>query len=301
MPALVLLNPQARGGRAAALEPALRDALHGLAPAAPLLVPGSADEACQAISRGPPRQRVVVVGGDGSLHPLLGALCTRGCELGLVPAGSGDDAARAFGLRGLGWRDALAHALHGAPRAMDLGLVHTEHQSRLFASSLAAGFDAAVAQRALAGPPALAGLLRYLWATLVELRALQPRPLKVRVDGQPVHAGEALFASVLNTPTYGGGMPAAPSARIGDGRLDLLLAGRFGRMAALGMLPRLLVGRHLGHARVALHGGRLFEIESSEPLPLAADGEPMRAATRLRLQVRPQALPVVLGTRGHAL
>ncbi|MFO1326643.1 MAG: diacylglycerol kinase family protein [Rubrivivax sp.] len=300
MPALVLLNPHARGGRAAALEPALRQALAELAPDAELQAPASVDAARQAIAAWPRGRRVVVVGGDGTLHQLLAPLHERGCELGLVPAGSGDDSARAFGLRGLRWRDALAHALQAPARPVDLGEVQTPHETRLFVSSLACGFDAAVALRALAGPPALAGLLRYLWATLAELRVLRLHRLQVQVDGRPVHDGLALFASTLNTPSYGGGMPVAPSARLADGRLDLLVAGRFGRAGALLMLPRLLAGAHLGHPRVALHGGQTITLAGDAELPLAADGEPMRAAAHLALRVRPQALQVVAGAQGHA-
>ena len=40
-----------------------------------------------------------------------------------------------------------------------------------FASSLAAGFDAAVGLRALRGPAWLSGQPRYLWATLREIAA----------------------------------------------------------------------------------------------------------------------------------
>lgn len=292
---LVLLNPHARSGRAARLLAPLQQALHELAPAARLLAPPSLADARQAITALPAGSRVLVAGGDGTLHQLLGALRDRRCELALLPAGSGDDSARAFGLRGLGWRAALAHGLQAPATAIDLGEVITPHERRLFVSSLAAGFDAAVALRALDGPALLAGLPRYLWATLRELAALRLHRLRVRVDGVLVHEGEALFASTLNTPTYGGGMPAVPSARVADGRLDLLLAGRFGRGGALVMLPRLLVGRHLGHARVATHAGRQIEITSDDALPLAADGEALQPASRVELQVRPLALRVVTG------
>lgn len=297
----MLLNPHARGGRAARLAGPLRDALRSLAPAATLLLPATVDEGRRAIAAQPTGARVVVVGGDGTLHQLLGALHAQRCELGLVPAGSGDDAARAFGLRGLPWRAALDHALRAPARPVDLGEVSTANEQRLFASSLACGFDAAVALRALAGPPALAGLLRYLWATLGELAALRLAHMRLQVDGRVVHDGAALFASTLNTPTYGGGMPVAPSARIADGRFELLVAGAFGRLGALAMLPRLLAGAHLGHPRVALHGALEVHIDADLPLPLAADGEALAAAAQLHLRLRPAALQVVVGGQGHAL
>ena len=134
-----------------------------------------------------------------------------------------------------------------------------------------------------------AGLL----ATLREVAALQVATLRIDVDGKEVHNGAALMASTLNTPTYGGGMPAVPGARIDDGQLDLLVVGRFGRAGTLAMLPRLLLGRHLSHPRVACHRAGTFHFSSAAPLPLAADGEAMMPAADVTVRVLQRALQVV--------
>ncbi len=291
--ALVLLNPHARGGRARALEPNLQRELTRLDARATLLVPESVAQAHAHIDAAPRGQRVVVVGGDGTLHQLLPALLAGAHETALVPAGSGDDSARAFGLHRLPWREALAFALTAPALPTDIGEVQTEHETRPFISSLAVGFDAAVAQRALHGPAWLTGMPRYLLATLQEVAALRLFDINVSVDGQPLHEGPALFASALNTPSYGGGMPAVPYASIDDGRLDLLSAGSFTRMGTLLMLPRLLLGRHLAHARVRCEPFAMMHIDSVGPLPLAADGEALHTATRVTARVRIAALRAV--------
>lgn len=290
---LVLLNRRAGGGRAAALEAPLRQWLAAERPLASCAAPASLAEAQALVASRPPGSRVVVVGGDGTLHRLLPALLQRQHELALVPAGSGDDTARALGLHALPWHEALRHALDAPSTPTDLGEARTAHEQRPFISSLAAGFDAAVAQRALQGPAALTGLPRYLWATLRELAALKRHRLRIAVDGVGWYDGPALFASTLNTPSYGSGMPAVPGARMTDGRLDLLLAARFGRLGALAMLPRLLAGRHLGHAQVATVPFRSLRIVCSTPMPLAADGEALAAAAEVEVEVRPGALRVV--------
>ena len=298
---LLVLNARAGGGRAARMQDALRGALVAASQPVELAVPADVAEARARIEALAPGTRVVVVGGDGTLHALLPALLARRCAVGLVPAGSGDDSARAFGLRGWPWRRALAHALAAPASAVDLGEVRTEHETRLFVSSLAAGFDAAVALRALRGPPWIGGLPRYLLATLQEIAALRLSRLRVVVDGATVHEGPALFASTLNTRTYGGGMPAAPAARVADGRLDLLLAGSFGRGGVLAMLPALLVGRHLRHADVRTWPFERLLIEAQSPLLLAADGEVMAAARQIEGRVLPGALALVTaGAVGQA-
>ena len=291
--ALVLLNPHARGGRARALSPSLQSELTRLDASAALYVPESVAEAHAQLAAAPRGQRVVVVGGDGTLHQLLPALLAGGHETALVPAGSGGDSARAFGLHGMPLREALAFALTAPAIPTDIGEVQTEHETRPFISSLAVGFDAAVAQRALRGPAWLGGMPRYLLATLQGVASLSLFDINVSVDGRPLHQGPALFASALNTPSYGGGMPAVPHARIDDGRLDLLLAGRFTRLGTLLMLPRLLLGWHLGHARVRCESFVTLRINSASPLPLAADGEALRAAGRLGVAVRAATMRVV--------
>ncbi|NCT82703.1 MAG: diacylglycerol kinase family lipid kinase [Comamonadaceae bacterium] len=290
LPALCLLNPHAANGRCAALAAPLREAL----PQVPLLLPENIAAARQRLLALPEGSRVIVAGGDGTVHQLLPALVARRLQLALLPGGTGNDLARALGLARMGWRQALAHAQQAPATAMDLGELTTPGQGvQLFMSSLTAGFDAAIARRAHAAPRWLRGQPRYLWATLAEIARLRRYPLRVEADGELLHDGPLLFASSLNTPSYGSGMPAAPGARIDDGQLRLLRAGAFGRLGALAMMPLLLTGQHLRHGGVTLSGYRRLRLSGPAPLPLAVDGEPLPAANELSVRVLPGALHVV--------
>ena len=290
---LVLINPRAGGGRAGRLAEPMRRWLQTHGPGVRLAVIDGIDEAEQQIQTGPIGLRVVLVGGDGTVHRMLASLLVRRCEFGLVPAGSGNDIARAMGVAGLGWRAALSHALSAQATPLDVGECAFGGRTMLFLSSLAGGFDAAVGARALKTPGWLGGHARYLWATLRELQSLQTWRMRVRVDGREVHLGRTLFASALNTPSYGAGLPAVPQARADDGRLDALLAGRFGRLGALGMLPRLMLGRHLTHPRVSTQAFTEMIVDSETAVPLAADGEPVGRAHSWRVRVRIGALPAM--------
>jgi len=128
---------------------------------------------------------------------------------------------------------------------------------------------------------------------LRELHSLRNWPLHVQADGQLVHEGVCLLASSLNTSTYGAGMPAVPHALIDDGHLNLLLASQFNRLQTLLMLPRLLTGTHLSHARIKCAPFKSALIKSAANVPVAADGETLGDARDIKLQVMPQALQVV--------
>lgn len=289
---LCLLNPHAGGGRAAALLEPLRRALQAH-PQVSLQAPGDVHAARACLMRLAPGSRVIVAGGDGTLQQLLPALHARQLELALLPCGTGNDLARALGLRHWNWQAALRHGMSAPARRIDLGLVEFEQGSQLFLSSLAVGFDAAVGARAHTAPGWLRGMPRYLWATLAEIGHLRLYQVRLSVDGRLNHEGQVLFASCLNTPTYASGMPVAPSARIDDGQLELVRVGQFGRLGALAAMPLLLAGQHLRHPRIAMHRFARLEIQSPAPLPLALDGEPMAAAAAFTVRVLPQALAVV--------
>jgi diacylglycerol kinase (ATP) len=292
--ALVLLNPHAQGGRAARLAGHIKAWLMAHAPDVAFAAPDSVEASLGLLRQQPQGTRVVAVGGDGTLNRWLPALLQQQLVLGLVPLGSGNDTARALGVYGQPWQKALAHALNAPCRPMDVGVALFDGQRVPFLSSFTAGFDSAVGKRALNGPKWLRGLPRYLWATLQELRHIQTWDLKVSIHDELCFAGRSLFASSLNTPTFGSGMPAAPQGQIADGHLDVLHAGEFGCLGALWMLPKLLNGTHLGHPKIQLWPAQDLRIESKQPLPIASDGEYLGTTHDLALHVMPQDLSVVM-------
>lgn len=278
-----------------------------------LEVPDSAEQSRSLINALPRGSRVVIVGGDGTLNQLLPSLLAGAHTVALVPFGSGNDAARALGLYGLTWQQALHHGLSGQVSRIDLGLAEFELddadeamdalKTRIkkaysvpFISSFTTGFDSSVGLRAIKGPKWLRGLPRYLLATLRELANLRTWDVQVSLDAELVHAADALFASTLNTSSFGGGMPAVPHARVDDGKLDVLLAGKLNVFETMLLLPRLLIGTHIGHAKVRTQPFKTMTIDAITSLPVAADGEYLGFSKRITVSVLPSALAVVAAT-----
>ena len=297
MTALILINPHAAGGRAQQLVSPIQAWSRALPPhhnPPQIVVPDSIKKALEVLSRLPSQTRVVIVGGDGTLNQLLPGLLQGNHSVGMVPYGSGNDCARAWGLHRMTWQQALAFALEGTTSEIDVGRVVLDHKKIFyFHSSLAVGFDASVGNRALAGPKLLRGLPRYLLATLRELVYLKNWPLKIEINGQWVFEGQSLLASSLNTPTYGGGMPAVPHATINDGQLNMLVGGTFNRLQTLLMLPRLLIGKHLDHPRIQCHAFSNASLNCIELVPVAADGETLGFANSIVVECLPKSLQVV--------
>ena len=217
---------------------------------------------------------LVVVGGDGTLSSVLEQLANRDVPLALVPAGTGNDLARALGLP-VGGREAAADAaelaLRGGRRSIDLGEAVCPDGRAKFLTVAALGFDARVSERTnrLSWPR---GAARYYLALVVELLRLRPLRFVMSVDGAPAVVRPGILAAVGNTRSYGGGMPMCPDADPSDGLLDLTHVGPIGRLRLLCLFPRLLRAEHLARPEVLSLRASRVEIEAPG-LVVYADGE----------------------------
>lgn len=261
--------------------------------------PAMADCAARAVehaqrSRAAGRDHVVVVvGGDGTVHVVVQAVASSGVPLGVVPAGSGDDAARAWGLPRRDTDAAADILLSGTPVAMDLGLASAGDGSQhWFATVLAAGFDARVSERAH-GMPQVPAAIRYLAALTAELRAFEPLHYRLTLDGVEVER-DAILVAVGNTSHFGGGMMICPDADATDGLLDILILDPIPRGEFIRVFPRVYRGTHLGHPAVEVIRAGEVVIEKADVVAYA-DGERLGALPQ-RVAVVPAGLAVLGAT-----
>lgn len=231
------------------------------------------------------RQRLVVVGGDGMVHLAANAVVGSTTALGIIAAGSGNDAARALGLP-LRGRQAVWAALRD-PVAVD---VLTAKDS-VAVTVATAGFTEAVNQRA----NDMSGKLRpasYLLATLAELPRLRHRKVRLELDGRRWEVDCALLA-IANTAYFGGGMKVAPNAAPFDGVLSIVVGMGSNRVRYARLLPQVFSGQHISDSYVLELTGKELTITALDghPLQLWADGEPWVMAP-VTVSCRPEALLV---------
>lgn len=293
---ICLLNPNANRGHAAQLQAPLVAALEKLDPLSALIVTRSPAQAQEAVARLPLKSRVLVVGGNGSVQPLLAEILAGGHTLGLVPYGTGNDLARCLGAHRLRWEAALAQLLQAPASQMDVGRVRLDDGNiRYFASSLSCGFDALAGSQVAALPEFLPGLLRYAVAAVWQFSRLRPHVLEWSCNGAAWHGAEALLASSLNTASYAGGMKIAPQARIDSGQLQFVLAHYSGLLGAVQLFVRLLLGgRHTRSAMVELVNCQVLHLRAcGERLPMLLDGEALPLQSQVEVRLLPQALSVL--------
>ena len=234
---------------------------------------------------------ILLFGGDGTIHRHLGQLVKLGLPVLIVPVGSGNDFARALGLRRV--RDSLAAwrrfcAGQDNVRAIDLGVITplevaggapAPHESpRYFGSVAGVGLDGEVAQRANGLPRWLRGHGGYALTLAPTLFRFAAFPMKILV---PDEAGgwatrsdqPTILAAFANTSTYGGGMKIAPRSRMDDGQLDVCVIGGIDPFKLACLFPTVYFGRHLGIRGVEYFQAARLRVETEVPFDVYADGE----------------------------
>ena len=269
----MLVNPTSGRGRASGQRDSVLAALRGRGDDVRLIQGADAEEAtgllAQQVAEG--LDVVVAVGGDGTVHLALQAVAGTGVALGIVPLGTGNDAATAMGVPTGSVEQAVGVVLGGNAQAFDVGLARTaDGLERYFLCVLSTGFDSMVNERAnrMTRP---SGDARYVVAMLAELRKFSPIPYRVTVDGTLV-ADDAMLVSLGNGPSFGGGMRVCPSADMHDGLLSMLWVHRISRPALIRVFPKLYSGRHVEHPAVSEDAVGVVHLDAPDQVAYA-DGE----------------------------
>ena len=233
----------------------------------------------------------VVVGGDGTLSALIDVLAETDIPVTLVPAGTGNDLARALGIPVSDPAAAACAALDGAIRRIDLGEVSSGGQSRLFLTITALGFDAKVSERTnLLRYPR--GRLRYYLALIIELVRLRPTDYRIAIDGEQSRLRPGTLLAVGNTASYGGGMPICAGAAPDDGLLDVVHVAPLSRSRLLRLFPLLLRGTHLTRPEATRERARHVHL-TGPGFVAYADGERV-GAEECSISIRPSAVALMV-------
>ena len=268
-PSVVLLaNPTSGGGRGAGLIESAAKRLYELGYAVDLSVGRDAADALRLLRTHLDREphAVVALGGDGMVSLVVQELAGTTIPLAIVPAGTGNDIARALGLSTTSRLQALEHLAEGRLITMDLGRAG----DRWFAGVLGAGFDSRVNERANAmrWPR---GRSRYNVAIVRELSTFRPVPFRIELDDDVLET-EAMLVAVGNTPSYGGGMKVCPDASHTDGVLDVTVVGAISKPEFLRVFPKVYRGTHVSHPAVTIRRSARVRLVASD-LVAYADGE----------------------------
>jgi diacylglycerol kinase (ATP) len=246
---------------------------------------------------------ILIFGGDGTIHRHLAALVRLQLPVLIVPAGSGNDFARALKMRVMrdslrAWRDFESGKIQA--RAIDLGVIvpsASPERTHYFCCVAGCGLDSAAAKRANQMPRWLRGHGGYALALLPLLLKLPAFSMRLtQFDDRGKDGTDAekltLLAAFANTQFYGDGMRIAPQADFTDGKLDVCQISTLNPFEFFCMFPSVYFGRHLLSPKVEYSKAERVIVETETPLEIYADGE-FVCETPAELSIAASALRVI--------
>lgn len=248
-------------------------------------------------------RRIVVVGGDGTLHEVVNGLFIqqevdpKEVLLAVIAVGTGNDWVRTMRFQGH-YREAVQAIREECTFLQDVGVVSYEEahyrQSRYMANVAGIGFDATVVKRVshLRQKHRLYGW-SYLWSLVRSYFGYKSTGVKVWVDDQLIY-NNLLFSVAIGICKYnGGGVQQLPYAVADDGLFDISLIRPIHFWHIIFRFHYLFNGGIYRIRHVLQQRGSRVRIESSPESLLEIDGE-LLGQTPVEFSILHQAIRIVV-------
>ena len=283
----IIANPHAGAGRVGRRWPHFNRAINScFGPAQVRFTqgPGEAVFLCRDSMR-EGCERVIVVGGDGTLNEVVNGLFSadgseflgQGVSLVLYPAGTGSDLARSIGLTRRPVEEALQSS---SDRLIDLGCATLTDASGVtrvhhFINISSFGASGLIVDKVNKSSKFLGGKASFILGTVRGLVSYRNQRIRLTVDD--VFDEEVLIntVAVANGQFFGGSMQIAPNARLDDGKFDVVILGDLGLGTFLRHSHRIYQGAHLSLPNIRVVQGSVVTATplGKNPVLIDLDGE----------------------------
>ncbi|HEY5874992.1 MAG TPA: diacylglycerol kinase family protein [Ilumatobacteraceae bacterium] len=234
--------------------------------------------------------RVLVWGGDGTVRRSIDTIVGDGLDhvsLGILPAGTANLLAKNLNIP-VDLEAAVDIAVHGAPRAIDVGVMNGEH----FAVMGGTGFDALMIKDADDNQlKEKFGRVGYVRATIRSTR-MDPVKVRVELDGREWFSGKATCVLVGNVGTILGGVTAFADASPTDGRLDVGVVQAKSRKDWMRVAARGVTGRVGASPFVNVATAEKIKIELKRKMPWEVDGGDQTPTKTYKIRCLPGAVRI---------
>lgn len=231
--------------------------------------------------------KVIAVGGDGTLKLVADSLKGKKIPIGLLPAGSANGMARELGIPGEPAK-ALDIIVHG--RTKKISMVKVNDQRCIHLSDI--GFNAFVVKKFEdANTRGMWGYMKATWKVLWDYSKMK---VEMKVDNKTIQR-EAAMVVIANATKYGTGVVINPEGRLDDNYFEVVIIKKISVAEIFKM--------RFSHKPYHPHKTELLQIQSLEiksdyRFHFQVDGEYLGKVNVVSAELIPDALEVLVPQEG---
>ena len=263
----IIVNPKANGKKAAKIAKKVDKYLTGKGVEHAFFytdAPRHAIKLAEELSK--TSDTIVALGGDGTITEVLNGIDPEKVKFGIIPSGSGNDFIAAAGIP-QNPIEAVDLILSGEAKPTDYMVCGGVRGLNIIGT----GIDVDILKRCKKSK-ILRGKLQYVISLVISL--IKFRFYKFYIcKGEEKTEKEALIACVGNGHRLGGGIRMCPEAKIDDGELDFVIAGKLKKSKIPHAFVKLMQGKILEQDFTSFERCEHVRLEFDKPVTIQVDGE----------------------------
>jgi diacylglycerol kinase (ATP) len=212
---------------------------------------------------------VIAAGGDGTVYEVINGIAEQRYRpaLGIIPAGTTNDFARAIGLP-KSIMKAVEVIAKGTPVPIDIGKMN----DRYFINIAAGGMLTALTYEVPSRFKTMLGQLAYYIKGIEKLPFISPIHVRIEADNIVIDEEVMLFL-ISNSNSVGGFEKLVPNARLDDGLFDCIVLKKTSLPEFIRVATMALKGDHFKHPDIIYFQTKKLKATSTGKVDLNLDGE----------------------------
>jgi diacylglycerol kinase (ATP) len=213
---------------------------------------------------------IIAMGGDGTIGAVIRGIAGSKARLGIIPAGTENDIARALGIPE-DLKEACAIIAAGNTRKVDLGCITTkDRKNHYFFMMIAIGLTATLYPMVNDVPNGKFGGVMEAIKTILKYK---PNPtVNLTLDDDSKIEVESMLVTITNTPVTGIKNLVAPDASMDDGLLDISVYPGFSKAELLNYFIKTANEGTTPDGRIQRYRAKKIKVKTSPKLDISSEG-----------------------------
>ena len=237
-------------------------------------------------SHGDSAERIICMGGDGTLSEVVSGLIYNGLDvpIGYIPAGTANDFASSLGLS-KNMMQAADNIINGEIKFIDAG----KFNGRYFGYVASFGVFTQASYNTSQSSKNMLGHFAYIIEGMKELANIRAEYIKLEATNQDNEKikieGEYIFGAALNTRSIGGVLSINTSVDgMSDGFFDVMLIKPLNKPAAIWECAYSLMSQNYNSEYITFFKADKLAVRSSPDLNWSLDGEREKGADNIIIE-----------------